>query len=487
MKTEGIIIKPKKSKLYHLKLVIIFWLIYFFAAGILLFAKPRKVSDEYVANSSVADFYSDEIGPDRAVVMDDPFKSGLARLKIIGNAKESLNIAYYSIAPGESSDLFFGALLEAADRGVQVKLLLDGVLHGVRGNLRPIVYTFLLHPNMELKFYEPFNPLLPWTANNRMHDKYIIADNEIGIIGGRNIGDRYFAPDWHTENITHDRDVIIVNTKPGNPKSVIHKMTDYFEEIWHHKYSKSINRVILKVRRQMVKKKYEELREKFAVAKATYQEVLNQPVDFMKISFPTNKISFIHNPISRFPKEPWCWHEITQLIQSAQKSVFIQSPYVIPSRNMIKNYLDSKDFSDINISILTNSLASTPNPPAFAGYLNHRKKIVDMGINIFEYQSRDSLHAKAFVIDSDLFAIGTFNTDPRSTYLSTESMVIIHSSEGVKHLEEGLMGYMAESLTVDKNYGYSPSEDLEATPVKRSKILLLSFLSFWARLFEFML
>ena len=345
----------------------------------------------------------------------------------------------------------------------------------------------MLHPNMELKFYEPFNIFMPWTINNRMHDKYIIADNTIGIIGGRNIGDRYFAPNWHITNITNDRDVIIVNTQANNPESVINDMTKYFNEIWQHKYSKSVNKNIFNLRKKKAIEKYEELRAKYALAKEENATLLNQSVDFMEVSFPTNKISLINNPITRFTKEPWCWYEITQLMSSAKESIFIQSPYVIPNWRMIKDFLDLSKFMNIEATILTNSLASTPNIPAYAGYLNYRKRIIDKGINVLEYQSKDSLHTKAFAFDNDLLAIGTFNTDPRSAFLSTESMVIIHSTEGVKRLADGLKVFVDDSLAVGKDYNYIPRQDVNELPVSNKKKLGVAFLAIIVRLLSFLL
>lgn len=477
----------KFNKLKILRIIIPIWLIYAFITGVLLLAKPRPISENYKAQSQKTDYFSDVTGPDRGIIIDNPLDAGLARLKVISSAEEKLDISYFSIETGESPNLFFAALIDAADRGVEVNLLLDGMFHGLKGEFRSIIYTFILHPNMNLKFYEPFNPFKPWTLNNRMHDKYIIADDSIAIIGGRNIGDKYFAPDWYNKNITNDRDVILINTKPEDKESVLHQMSTYFDKIWNHKYSQSIDKHLGKIRNKKAMKKSDALKEKLRLAREEYREILEIPIDLMEISFPTNKISFIHNPIERFSKEPWCWYELTQLMKSAKRSIFIQSPYVIPSKGMIEGYINKEDVNDINISLLTNSMASTPNLPAFSGYLNHRKSLVDNDINVFEYQSKDSLHTKAYVIDDDLLAIGSFNLDARSAYLSTESMVVIHSAEAVEKLEMGLMDYIDSSLLVTQNYDYLAKDGVEeayTSPFKRGILKLLSYAIRW---FEYLL
>ncbi len=120
-----------------------------------------------------------------------------------------------------------------------MRFILDGIFHHLEGNLEDVIYAFSDHPNIALKFYEPFSILKPWTWNNRLHDKFIIADNKIAIIGGRNIGgDKYFAKDDDNIKVVNDRDVLILNTNMEDySNSVISEMEDYFNLVWNYKYS----------------------------------------------------------------------------------------------------------------------------------------------------------------------------------------------------------------------------------------------------------
>lgn len=154
---------------------------------------------------------------------------------------------------------------------------------------------------------------------------------------------------------------------------------------------------------------------------------------------------------------------------------------------MTEGFLDDYNSKDIEITVLTNSLGSTPNLPAYAGYINYRQDLVDQGLNIYEYQSSDSLHTKAFIIDEDLLAIGTFNSDPRSAFLSTESMLIIHSQEAVKKIEEGLEDYFATSLLVAEDYQYLSRENIDIQPVGPLKKFVIYSLSYLVKWFEFLL
>lgn len=154
---------------------------------------------------------------------------------------------------------------------------------------------------------------------------------------------------------------------------------------------------------------------------------------------------------------------------------------------MTKNFITQDDIADIHVQMLTNSLYSTPNPPAYSGYLNYRKKLLDSGINIFELQAKDSIHAKSYVFDKELLAIGSFNLDHRSAYLSTESMVIIQSEDIVNKFTEQTSNYISKSLLVDGNYSYSPKEGVDELPVNLFKSFIIKLLSFITRWFEYLL
>lgn len=457
--------------------------LYYLVFGLIVFYWPPRGKPGQ-ARSPEPSFRSETTGPDRGILIDNPYQAGLARLKIIEEARESLDVAYFSIESGNSPRLFFGALLEAADRGVQVNILLDGIFHGIKGSFRSILYSCLLHPRMKLKFYEPPNPLLPWTFNNRMHDKVIMADGHLAILGGRNIGDKYFNPDWYQKKVSHDRDVIIMSQTPDDPDSVLPQLSSYFKTIWNHKYSRSPDRLLLLIRRIMAWVTSRQLKQILARAREAYPQDHQPSLDLEAMTFPTRKVTLISNPLERFSKRPRVWTQLTDLMKSARQTVFIQSPYVIPSRAMRKSLPDKATKGSLHLSLLTNSLASTPNWLAFSGYLNHRKGLVKRGMAVYEYQSDDSLHTKAVVIDQDLLALGSFNVDHRSAFLSTELMLVIHSPEAVEKLNQGLSPYVDQSLRLGSNDRYLPHDQVSKAKVPAYKRLGVRILQPLAALIE---
>lgn len=171
---------------------IFIYLIYVFLFAILLFfvQKPKEVIVD-VDDGLYIDGFTDN--DDKVALVESGEEGILTRLNLIYNAKETIDISYYTLTGGDSVKLFLAGINDAADRGVKVRIVLDGIFHNLKSDLKPVIYAFEAHPNIELKFYEPFNLLTPRTWNNRLHDKMILVDQKLALIGGRNIGDKYFS------------------------------------------------------------------------------------------------------------------------------------------------------------------------------------------------------------------------------------------------------------------------------------------------------
>ena len=114
---------------------------------------------------------------------------------MIRNAKEDIILSTFAFQSDESGKLILGALHDAADRGVHVRLLVDGMESWVDMEGNPYFYGLSSHENVEIKLYNKANPLKPWKMMGRMHDKYLIADGKRYILGGRNTYN-YFLGDF---------------------------------------------------------------------------------------------------------------------------------------------------------------------------------------------------------------------------------------------------------------------------------------------------
>lgn len=465
-----------------IKRILFAYCIYVIVTGVVLFLFHSRDTIPYNKNNTIDRFLGNEVGQDRIGLLEEEYESGVARLDIIEKAEETVDIAYYTTQNGLSRDIFFGSVIEAADRGVKVRILIDGIVHNLIGSARDIKYMLKNHPNVELKFYEPLNLVKPWTWNNRLHDKHIIVDNKYAITGGRNIGDKYYLKN-STSNIVKDRDVLIFNTNPNKDNTVIKEIKTYFDKLWNHEFSKEAVKHLNNYKAKKGKEKEEYLKKLIEELKQSEENEIYKDIDWYNKSVPTNKITFIHNPIKRFNKDPWVLQEIAGIMENGENEIFIQSPYVILIEDMIK-YLDVDKIKEKEISVLTNSLATSPNYLAIAAYSNNRTDIVGNIDNLYEYHGTGSIHGKSIIIDDEISLVGSFNMDPRSAFLNTESMVVVNSKEFTQLLQQEVDNIIGDSLLVKEDYTYEETSHKEEKKVSKIKNIIIKVLQFFVRFFK---
>ncbi len=451
---------------------LVVYLIFAVTSSIVLFAvhEPKK-KEQVVVSSSNAD---------RVALVESGENGALVRLNLIENAQSNLDISYYIFIDGEFTDSLLNAVLDAADRGVKIRILLDGlpqIIHS-KGNLKEALRGLEVHPKIEVQYYEPLNLFAPWAWHNRLHDKIMIIDGRLALLGGRNIGDKYYLEEVGTARHVKDRDVLILK---DNPQSVIDEIQDYFEELWNHPYSKSSGKTL--TTREMEKREVfnENLRSRNHDIQRNSVDV-----DWYEHTLSTESIHFVRNPIGRLNQDSWCLQALLELASQAQESIFLQSPYVIPSRKM-KSEFAQYDIDLEKVTILTNSLSSSPNPIAKSAYANHRNNIVDSGIDVYEYQGPDSIHSKTYIFDDSISVVGAFNLDARSSYLDTESMVVIVSEEFTNELKGEVQTDLHNSLQVALDYSYREDDQVIETEVSRLERIGVGVLSKIVLFFEYLL
>lgn len=449
------------------------------AVAIVPYAIPHDVDPAFQQAFSPDDFYGDGSlsGPDRAGYIPDPQDAFSLRLSLIETAQTEIILSSYSTADGETTDLIWGALLSAADRGVSVRIILDGWFGGLgRG---ATAQALAAHPNIELIYFNPIDLLRPQTINSRLHDKYLIADRRVMLLGGRNLSDAYFAPDGYDGAVSHDNDVLVWHT--GGDKSVIADVADYFEAACAHELSGPAIRSLSRSKTQAAQQHADTLRSLYRAYGAA--DPLSEQ-QLMSMTVPTDKITLISNPFTGLPKQPLVLWQILQLAEHAESSVLIQSPYTVIGRET-RDALANLTF-DKRVLLLTNSLASSPNPPAFSAYLWNRTKLASSGLVIYEYQDSDSIHGKSVLIDDRLSAVGSWNLDERSIDIDTEVMLVIDSAPFQQLLRARQDEIMAQSLIVGPDGQYLPG-DIQPLAVSTGKKLLYHGLSVVTNLIAFLI
>jgi cardiolipin synthase C len=472
------VIKPFK----FIILILSLYILYAFIFGALYLKYDQPTNSDYKNNLSVERFYKDSEGPDRIVLLEDGLLAYQARIELIEQADHQIDITYYKVHEDEHSHYFLAKLLEAADRGVHIRLIMDGVSN-YNQLVKSSLYLFTIHPNIEVKYYEPLNLIKPWSLNNRLHDKIILIDHKQAILGGRNMGSRYYTDDASIHHPTKDRDVLVFNTKDNLFESVIPQINDYFKLLWDHPYTK-VPLSCLQISKKEIKQA--------ELFKNDLLDLLKQdkfqfesPLNFIELSYPTNQIHLIHNPIERMNKEPWVLMDIESLMQQAKESVFIQSPYIIPTDDMIDALLEISQ--EIPTTILTNAVSINPNFFGSIGYSNDRKKLHQSNMMVYEYQGPASLHGKSLIIDGRISVIGSFNMDARSTHLSTETMLVIDSEVFTQAFEQELETLMNNSLKVTSKGDYELNSRLEPTEMSKSKKMKIKILAPIIHFFDYLL
>ncbi|KVD40066.1 phospholipase [Burkholderia ubonensis] len=373
------------------------------------------------------------------------------RIALARAATRTLDMQYYIATEDTTGKLLLGAALYAADRGVRVRMLVDDL------NFRDIdrvMAALNTHPNIEIRVFNPFGAsqrdVMQRTAifftridrfTRRMHNKAMIADNQVAIVGGRNLGDEYFS----ASPTLQFRDLDVLAAGP-----VTHDISASFDAYWASGSSYPL-RVLnhqtfdpkeLDAMRDELRAHWRENAEPYNAKPLNATPLAQQiargelglvwaPAEFEadapdKVAQPTD--GYVSPPMRR----------LAELIRAAQHEFLAFSPYFVPHDAGVK-ILGDTTARGVRVAILTNSLAATDAVAVQAGYGPYRVPLLRHGVELYEYKarpgrprllgsrSRASLHAKAYVIDREILVIGSMNLDPRSTHLNTELALVIHS------------------------------------------------------------
>ena len=352
-----------------------------------------------------------------------------------------------------------------------MSLLVDGLAYatGILGN--PWFQALTREENVELKVYNPLNPLKPWNLMGRLHDKYLIADRTAYILGGRNCYD-FFLGD-HDGYKNYDWDVLVCCEDAGAFPS-LDQLLEYFRAVWALDECHAAG--------SGKEGKQEELLALYSRMQEEHADWF-RPVDYKELTVPARRIRLVSNPIGPQVKEPVVFYTITELMEQAEESVSIHTPYILCDDWMLGQLADIC-ISVPEVTMMTNSVANNGNPFGAMDYYANKEKLLGSGVGMLEYDSGVSYHGKCFTIDDRIAAVGSFNWDMRSAYLDTELMLVIDSPQLNRQLREAMGGYEQDALRVIDADSYDLAEGQTPqplTPSKERRLKLLYYLAYWAR------
>lgn len=457
----------------RIKKLISIYILYAVILGALIFLKDYKASS-FTEQINVEKYYADDIGTnDRAAIIEDRNFALTTRFRLLDEAEESVKILNYGTYEGEVCDLFIGKIIQTANRGVKVQIVFDGFVNNLRGPLNQKKWALVNNPNVEIRFYEKLNILKPWTIHNRLHDKIWIVDNQFALSGGRNIDDRFYLDkDKIKRSVVNDRDVLVWNRTNSSENTSIEDFNRYFDEIWTSKYTKICNS---KFEDKLGKDKRKELLSKVETLESNNEVSWKKPINWMEISYPTDKISLVTNPVTRFKKTPIVLGTIAKFFENAEDMIIIQTPYAIYNKEL-QQFIKSEEVKG-DVHLLTNSIYSSPNPLALSGTEKYRNDLISLSKQIYRYQGDGSIHAKSYIFDDHISFIGSFNLDPRSAFLSTENMVIIDGEEFNKALYNNILNTMEKS-SLDLDEESLTEENEKPKEISKKKDTLFSIIKF---------
>jgi putative cardiolipin synthase len=379
---------------------------------------------------------------------------------LVQAAQHSLDVQYYSAGEDITGRLLLQSLLDAADRGVRIRMLVDDIN---RRRTDPAFAVLDQHSNIEIRVFNPFGTrdttLLERAGNllarfdqlnRRMHNKALVADNQVAIIGGRNLGDEYF--DANPDLSFRDFDLLCAGP-------VVDAVSHSFDHFWTSPQTYPLKQVQSKIDSETLVATREALAQHWRDADAlpAGREALHQPP--LAGSLRTGRVPLfwapaelaadtpdkLDSPADQTQSAPG--EKLRQLAAKAQSEFLIISPYFVPMEGGVR-FLSKLAQRGVKVRVLTNSLAATDVVPVHAGYARYRPALLEAGIELYEFipirsdtgtpsprrvqfggSSRASLHGKAYVIDRRDVVLGSFNLDPRSVRLNTELAIVIHSPD----------------------------------------------------------
>jgi len=438
-------------------------------AGLLLLSGCATLPKDFERSESQAltatsDTHLGEVIAEKAAKHSEPpgqsgfhlLSSGLdafvARAVLANVAERSLDVQYYLYHNDLVGKLFTEQLIRAAERGVRVRLLVDDMALS-HGDLGPAALDQI--DNIEVRIINPFSRnqarTLQFltrfgTVTRRMHNKSFTADNQVTILGGRNIGDEYFEAD--PALAFSDLDVIAIGPLAQQASWV-------FDLYWNSNLSYPIAVLAKDIPDAgQVAELRESLRDfvagqrESAYLKALGNSELASSLRAGRTHYDWGDALLVFDTPDKLTNNrdgdgSSLTRQIGPHFDAISNELIIFSPYFVPGVKGSDALIEMAR-RGVRVRVLTNSLASSDVGAVHAGYSRYRKKLLRGGVELYEMDSnltreqrkqkrgmegssKASLHAKSFILDRREVFIGSLNLDPRSVVENTEVGVMLES------------------------------------------------------------
>jgi cardiolipin synthase C len=370
------------------------------------------------------------------------------RLRALRVATQSVDLQTFIWKDDSAGLALVREIIAAAERGVRVRILLDD---SFLAHADPALRALSGHANIEYRIYNPVanrsgNTLVRELENlhdlarinHRMHNKLLVVDGRIAIIGGRNLADEYFG--YQQQHNFRDFEFIV-----SGP--FLQQLEEVFDLYWNDPWSIPIEDLVEEgyapdfatARADIVPRAQAHLDS--AVSTARDWELLfgsGYSVDLqLLVDTPPDTAPDLDAPVQLAAA-------LVQRVDEVERDLVLVSAYFIPTPELTE-VIEKAARRGVRVRILTNSLGSNNHVSAHAAYAKHRPALLRAGAEIYELrpdaqtrelymdaavvQSLLGLHAKGIVFDDCCLFLGSANLDPRSLRLNTEVGVVVESPE----------------------------------------------------------
>jgi putative cardiolipin synthase len=386
----------------------------------------------------------------------------VTRTQSARKAARSLDVQTYIWQADLTGKFLAHELVDAADRGVRVRLLLDDM--DARAKNAGFA-AMAAHPNIEVRMFNPFASRKGMLGligegltdfgriNRRMHNKTWIADNRIAIVGGRNVGDEYFGASDEVNFV--DLDFAMIGP-------VVRDASESFDRYWNSPSAypmESLDRdgvsdaALTRLRALLDSHAGEAGASRYA-ADLRADDAVKRLVAGDRTMEWSPRYAFVSDdPLKvameeRDAQRTRVGAALLAKVEGMQTDLTVISPYFVPGENTTDTFVAAAK-SGKRVRVLTNSLAANDVAAVHGGYSRYRKPLLAGGVQLWELKplkgsavksslvgsSGASLHTKAMTIDNRTVFVGSFNLDPRSTWLNCEQGVLVESDVLAKQLE----------------------------------------------------
>jgi putative cardiolipin synthase len=422
----------------------------------------------------------------------------LTRMVLLSMAERSVDVQYFIWKSDLIGKLLMHKMIEAAERGVRVRMLLDDAT--LDSETKDIIFAMDQHPNIFVRIYNPFSSsgkrvaaaiTDTYRVNRRMHNKSFTADSQYTIVGGRNIENNYFSA--NTRSNYADLDIVSVGSMvaevdeqfdiywnsplavPADIFSDYDSHTDRFmtvkQELSDFVLSEEDSEYSLDVKdSEMYRRIVSGIKKPGQLYKGKAHVIYDDPEKTLgKSEFETTYMTSLMRP-----------H-----VEKIENTLELVSPYFVPGVEGRERLIEMVK-KGIKVRVITNSLASTDGIMAQSGYARHRIELLKGGVELYELkpkakskasrslrrsaEAKSALHAKTYIFDRNEVYIGSFNFDPRSAYINTELGVICEVPEMARDIATQLFDKNVNE-TAYKLELVIENDDVDGIQVPQEKVI----------------